>query len=117
MARGGLGGIELAYISDATRYGNEDARTYGWGTENWKKVMKQILRTANSIEGGFKVDITITSHWPPAVSNLDPNDIGASVGASYAFSKITRADLKAGIIDVPLPEQKTEDSEDKQKNI
>jgi hypothetical protein len=110
MARGGLGGIELAYIADATNYDNEDARENGWGTENWRKVMKRILKTANAVEGGFKVDITITSHWPPSVSNLDPNDTGASVEASYAFEKITRADLAAGKIDVPLPEQKTQDS-------
>jgi len=110
MARGGMGGIELAYIADATKYSNEDARENGWGSENWKKIMKQILKTANGIKGGFKVDITITSHWPPAVNNLDPNDIGASVEASYAYKKISKDDIQNGKVDVPLPEEKTQDS-------
>ena len=109
MAEGGFGGIEIAYLSDGAHYSNEEAREIGWGSENWKKVLKEILRTANAVEKGFKVDITITAHWPPVVNNIDPNDDEASKEASYVYKKITQADIAAGIVTVPLPVQKTED--------
>ena len=109
MAAGGFGGVEIAYLSDGSSYTNEEAKTIGWGSENWRKIMKQILKTANGVKTGFKVDITITSHWPPAVNNIDPNDDEASQEASYAYKKITGADLAAGRIDLPLPVQKKED--------
>jgi len=109
MAEGGFGGVEIAYLSDGSTYTNEEAKTIGWGSENWKKILKTILKTANDVDAGFKVDITITSHWPPAVNNIDPNDDEASQEAAYAYQKITKADLAAGKIDLPLPVQKKED--------
>lgn len=109
MADGGMGGVEIAFLADDSDYGNEDARTIGWGSENWRKVLKQVLKTANSVEAGFKVDITLTAHWPPLVNNIDPNDNEASQEAGYAYKKITEADIKAGRVDVPLPETKMKD--------
>ena len=46
--------------------------------------MKKILKAANTIEGGFKVDFTITPHWPPISNTIDPNDDEAATELSYA---------------------------------
>lgn len=109
MADGGMGGVEIAFLADDSRYDNEAAKEIGWGSENWRRIVKKILKTANSIEKGFKVDITITAHWPPLVNNIDPNDDEASQNASYAYRKITTDDIAAGVMAVPLPKQRTED--------
>lgn len=106
LAKGGFGGVEIAFLSDSTNYTNDDAKTIGWGTENWRKILKQILKTANAVETGFKVDITITSHWPPIVNNIDPNDDEASMEVSFAYEKISSDDISTGVIDLPLPKQK-----------
>ena len=66
MARGGFGGLEVAFLSDSTNYTNADARTIGFGGKNWQKILKQLLRTANAVPQVFKIDITITSHWMPS---------------------------------------------------
>jgi hypothetical protein len=109
MTAGGMGGVEIAFLADDSNYGNQDAKEIGWGSENWKKVLKQVLKTANAVPQGFKVDITLTAHWPPVTNNIDPNDNEASQEASYAYKKITQADIKSGRIELPLPEMKTED--------
>jgi len=109
MAAGGMGGVEIAFLADDSNYTNEDARTIGWGSENWREVLRQVLKTANSVEAGFKVDITLTAHWPPLVNNIDPNDKEASQEASYAYKKITAADVKAGRVELPLPATKMKD--------
>jgi len=109
MAEGGMGGVEIAFLADDSNYGNADARTIGWGSENWRKVLKQVLKNANSIEDGFKVDITLTAHWPPLVNNIDPNDNEASQEATYAYKKITVTDIKAGKVEIPLPRTKVKD--------
>jgi hypothetical protein len=109
MAKGGFGGAEIAYLSDSTSYTNAEAKTIGWGSENWRRILKQALKTANAVKDGFKIDITITSHWPPVVNNVDPNDDEASQETAYAFKKIPTNDLAAGTMDLPLPAQKTKD--------
>jgi len=109
LARGGFGGVEIAFLSDSTSYNNEDAKTIGWGSDNWRRVLKEALKTANAVETGFKIDITITSHWPPIVNIVDPNDDEASREATYAYRKISAADLAAGVADLPLPEPRTKD--------
>jgi len=109
MAKGGFGGVEIAYLSDSTSYGNADAKTIGWGSENWRKILKEALKTANAVKDGFKIDITITSHWPPIVNNVDPNDDEASQETSYACKKISANDLSTGVTDLPLPKQKVKD--------
>ncbi|WP_270739754.1 glycosyl hydrolase [Massilioclostridium coli] len=110
MAKGGFGGVEIAMIADETTYTNQQAKEYGWGTENWVNVLKKTLRAANAIEDGFKVDITITSHWPPVINTIDPNETTASTELSYQYTKITQDDLNNGTKDLAMPEQKTTDS-------
>jgi hypothetical protein len=109
MTKGGFGGVEIAYLSDSTSYGNANAKTIGWGSENWRKILKEALKTANGVKNGFKIDITITSHWPPVVNNVDPNDDEASQETSFAYKKISANDLTADTMDLPLPAQKTKD--------
>ena len=109
MAAGGFGGVEIAYLSDGSAYTNQEARAIGWGTENWRKILKQALKTANAVEGGFKVDISITAHRPPSINTIDPNDDEAAKEASYAYKKITLQDISADTIELPLPVRKTED--------
>lgn len=77
MAAGGIGGVEVALLGDDT--GNLDAERYGWGTPNWVRTMKKVLKAAKQTQGGFKVDFTITSHWPPVVNTIDPNDAAACI--------------------------------------
>ncbi|MBB6390537.1 glycosyl hydrolase [Microbacterium thalassium] len=108
MAREGFGGVEVSFLADTSSYDNDDAAVIGWGTDNWQRVLKRLLTTANSIEAGFKVDITITSHWPPIVNSIDPNDDEQQQEAAHAYRKITADDLGA-VAAIPLPEQKTRD--------
>jgi hypothetical protein len=119
MAAGGFGGAEIAFLADSNFPGmsgeetrgmtNEEAKEYGWGSPNWKKIVKTLLQTANAVPDGFKVDFTITTHWPPSVNNIDPNDDAASQESASAYTKITAADLVAGVVDVPEAEKPTED--------
>lgn len=107
MAKGGMGGVEIAFLADGS--GIEDAENYGWGTPNWVKTLKKIMKTARSIPGGFKVDFTISPHWPPNIYSIDPNDPEASSDLYYAYRKVTAEDIQKGIMEVPMPEMKLYD--------
>ncbi|GAA1466508.1 glycosyl hydrolase [Microbacterium thalassium] len=109
MAAAGFGGVEIAYLADDSDVSNEELATVGWGSENWKRILKTMLKTANQVPGGFKIDITITSHWPPVVNTIDPNDDAQQQQATYAYRKLTAADVAAGAASVPLPTQRTQD--------
>ncbi|MEQ6900453.1 glycosyl hydrolase [Nocardioides sp. YIM 152588] len=109
LAAGGFGGVEIAYLADGSNYGNDDAAEIGFGSPAWRDVLKTILKAANKVPGGFKVDLTITSHWPPTVNTIDPNDDTQQQQATSAWTKITADDLAAGVVDLPLPEQRTRD--------
>ena len=108
LAAKGFGGVEVAMImTNGVRYENEDTRIYGWGTDNWIKLMKKVLRAAAKIPGGFQVDATITSHWPPVLNTIDPNDEAASKELSFSVTPITAEDMESGTIKLELPLQKT----------
>ncbi|MDO4274189.1 MAG: glycosyl hydrolase [Eubacteriales bacterium] len=110
MAEGGMGGVELAFLSDNPSISDvEFAKEYGWGSENWIKVLKKVFQAALKVEDGFKVDMTITSHWPPALNTIDPNDTAASQEMSSSITYITQEDLDRGSVTLNLPETKTED--------
>ncbi|GAA2026702.1 hypothetical protein GCM10009819_07410 [Agromyces tropicus] len=109
LAEGGYGGVEIQYLADSGRYNNAEAAEFGFGSPNWQRVLKTILATANSIEDGFKIDITITSHWPPVVNTIDPNDDDQQKQATQAYAKITQEALDAGSINVPVPAQRVKD--------
>lgn len=102
MAEGGMGGVEIALLADGC--GIENAKEFGWGTPNWTKTLKKIMRAAQSIPGGFKVDFTISPHWPPNIYTIDPNDDAASSDLLYAWKKVTAEDIARGSMDVPMPE-------------
>ena len=107
MAEGGMGGVEIALLADGC--GIEDADAFGWGTPNWTNTLKKIMRAARSIPGGFKVDFTISPHWPPNIFTIDPNDPAASSDLLYAYRKITAEDITRGTVDVPMPDPKLYD--------
>ena len=108
LAAKGFGGVEVAMImTNGVRYENEDTRIYGWGTDNWTKLMKKVLKAAAKVPGGFQVDATITSHWPPLLNTIDPNDEAASKELSFSVTPITAADIASGTIKLQLPLQKT----------
>jgi hypothetical protein len=109
QAAAGFGGAEIAFLSDNTHYVNADAQTIGFGSENWRRILKQILRTANGIPDGFKIDLTLSSHWPVATNNIDPNDDAQQQQLADAYAKITAADLASGTKNLPLPPQRTRD--------
>lgn len=109
MAEDGFGGVEIQFLADNSDFSNAEARTVGFGSKNWRNLLKEVLRTANAIPGGFQVDLTITAHWPAIVNNIDPNDEASQQQLTYAFQKITAADMSKGTVDLPLPHQRTED--------
>ena len=102
MAQGGMGGVEIALLADGC--GIENAKEFGWGTPNWTKTLKKIMKAAQGIPGGFKVDFTISPHWPPNIYTIDPNDDAASSDLLYAWKKVTAEDIARGSMDVPMPE-------------
>ena len=108
LAAKGFGGVEMAMImTNGVYYENEDTRIYGWGTDNWIKLMKKVLRAAAKVSGGFQVDATITSHWPPVLNTIDPNDEAASRELSFSVTPISADDMESGTIKLELPLQKT----------
>lgn len=42
LADKGFGGVEVAMLADGVSYNNEEGREYGWGTENWRKLLKKF---------------------------------------------------------------------------
>lgn len=109
LAAKGFGGVEVAMLmSGGVRYFNDDARIYGWGTDNWIRLLKKVLKAAAKVPGGFQVDITVTAHWPPILNTIDPNDDAASKEISYSVTPITAEDLANGTVRLALPEQKTD---------
>ena len=108
LAAKGFGGVEVSMLmSNGVKYFNDDARIYGWGTDNWARLLKKILKAAAKVPGGFQVDITITAHWPPILNTIDPNDDAANKEMSFSITPITAEDLANGTIRLALPEQKT----------
>ena len=58
LADKGFGGVEVAMLmSYGVKYFNEEARVYGWGTDNWTGLMKKVLKAAAKVPGGFQVDV------------------------------------------------------------
>ena len=111
LADKGFGGVEVCMLADGTDYNNEEGREYGWGTENWIKLLKKVLKAAAKVDGGFQVDMTITAHWPPTLNTIDPNDEAASKELSYSVTKITPEALENGTIELNLPAQRTDGDE------
>ena len=98
----GFGGVEVALVPHYTSF---DAGVDGWGTDKWKQLMKLILRTASELPSSFKVDFTITAHWPPALNTIDPNDVAASQEMAFVYQKAWAGNN----LPLPLPETKTHD--------
>lgn len=109
LAKEGFGGVEIAFLADASDYSNDQLTYGGWGTQAWVELLKKVYRAANAIEDGFVVDLTITSHWPPALNTIDPNDEAASQELSSSFTKVTKDMLDKGVADIELPETRTQD--------
>jgi len=109
LADAGFGGVEIAMLADSSRYDNNEAAYCGWGTENWVKLLKKVFAAANAVKGGFRVDMTITAHWPPTINTIDPNDTAAATEISSSITKIKADDLAKGSINLNLPTTKTAD--------
>ena len=109
LADKGFGGVEVAMLSTfGVRYSNEESRVYGWGTENWIGLLKKILKAAAKVPGGFQVDMTVTSHWPPTLNTIDPNDDAANKELSFSVTPITAEDIANRSIRLELPAKKTD---------
>jgi hypothetical protein len=90
-------------------YTNAEAKTLGFGTQNWQKVLTQIFETADADH--LHVDLTLSQHWPVALNDIDPNDPGQQQEAVTAYSPITTADEAAGVKQVPLPPLRLQDQD------
>ena len=107
LAKMGFGGVEVAMLmSYGVHYGNEEAQTYGWGTDNWIKLLKKVLKSAARVPGGFQVDMTVTAHWPPMLNTFDPNDDASNKELSFSVTPITSDNLVRGTIKLELPLQR-----------
>ena len=58
---------------------------------------RQALYTANQVGKGdgtdFKVDITMTAHWPLVIDTVDPNDDEQQQQLTSAIQNISQEDL------------------------
>lgn len=107
----GFGGVEMTMLSDGTKYDNTVADYAGWGTKAWTRILTQALYTANSLgEGKFKVDITMTAHWPLIIDTIDPNDDEQQQQTASAVQTVTDTDLEGEAIQLALPEQRHKDT-------
>lgn len=102
LAEGGFGGVEITMLADSNSYDNDTAAQIGWGSDAWAEVLSTAVYAANQIEGGFRVDVTITAHWPPVINTIDPNDDEQQQELAYAYQKLTADDL-TGSTDLALP--------------
>jgi len=109
LADEGFGGVEVQYLADGSDYTNQQAESYGWGSESWQLLLKKIFAAANRVEGGFRVDLTCTSHWPPEINIIDPNDDAAATEISSTLTKIKTSDIGNGFVELNLPVTKTAD--------
>ena len=100
----GFGGMEIAMVP---QYAEFDAREYGWATKRWKEMLRRILRTAVDLPEPFKIDLTITAHWPPALNTIDPNHPAAQKELRYTVTKVT----SGGKLELPLPATRTCDDD------
>ncbi|MDO4274188.1 MAG: glycosyl hydrolase [Eubacteriales bacterium] len=128
MIEAGFGGCELTMLLDSADYGMLSDEKYqelgftdaedaiakiGWGSEAWANIIACATDTANQYneEHGteFKVDVTITAHWPMIINNIAPNDDEQQQALVYTTQKLTAAELENGV-DLALPEMKTTDT-------
>ncbi|MGI5936006.1 MAG: glycosyl hydrolase [Oscillospiraceae bacterium] len=103
---GGFGGVEVALVPQYTSF---DAAEYGWGTHRWRNLMKVILKAARELPEHFKVDFTITAHWPPALNTICPNDDAHGQTIVCAWQKLGSAN--PDVLPLPMPETRTNDSD------
>ena len=110
----GFGGVELTMLADGNNYDNTIASYAGWGTEAWVRVLSQALYTANQVGKGdgtdFKVDITMTAHWPLVIDTVDPNDDEQQQQLTSAIQNISQEDLTAESVTLSLPAQRVKDT-------
>lgn len=111
MYDAGMGGVELTMVSDGSDLFYENGALYGWGTDAHVRVLKAFVAAANAMPDGFIIDITITSHWPVVINNVDPNDVEQQQQLHSVYQKITADDLAAaqasGEMALDLPIQRT----------
>ena len=128
MIEAGFGGCELTMLLDSADYAMLSDEKYqelgftdaedaiskiGWGSEAWANIIACATDTANKYneEHGteFKVDVTITAHWPMIINNIDPNDDEQQQALVYTTQKVSAEDLENGV-ELALPEMRTEDT-------
>lgn len=109
----GFGGIEMTMLADSANYGTELVSKIGWGTPAWVRILCQALATGNSLGKGdgtsFKVDVTMTAHWPLIIDTVDPNDAAQQQELSYVVQEIDPAAI-GDTVTLELPAQKTKDN-------
>ncbi|MCL2164633.1 MAG: hypothetical protein FWH55_09640 [Oscillospiraceae bacterium] len=96
----GFGGVEIGHVPN----GRYDALPENrWGTPMWQQGVINVLKAANKLPDDFKLQFTICSAWPAALSNIDPNSEASAQELQMTFMKITGAE----ITDLSLPATKT----------
>ena len=108
MADAGFGGVEITMLADSNNYDTTTAESIGWGTPAWAEVLSTAVYAANQTKNGFRVDVTITAHWPPIINTIDPNDDQQQQELTSSYQKLTASDLANGV-ELNLPSMKTED--------
>ena len=108
LKAGGYGGVEMTMLSDGASYSYELAKYIAWGSEAWTRVLTQALYTANEI-GDFKIDITMTAHWPLIIDTIDPNDDAQQQQMTSYDQEVDPTALEGDYLTLELPEQRVTD--------
>lgn len=104
MYDAGFGGVELTIIADITDLEGIDSYNLGFGSEAMVFTLMEALYTANNQNenmklapdeefDGFIIDITVTSHWPPVLNTVDPNDDAQQQQASTTIQQLNADDI------------------------
>ncbi len=108
----GFGGLELTMLADSANYGTELVSEIGWGSKAWVRILCQALETANSLGEGdgtsFKIDVTMTAHWPLIIDTIDPNDDKQQQELEYVIQIIDPDSLEGEVV-LDLPAQTVTD--------
>ncbi|WP_069987409.1 glycosyl hydrolase [Massilioclostridium coli] len=106
LADAGYGCVEVADVRDkmsqseldALAQKDENGDTYLYGSKNWEKSVKQILKSAKKY--GLTVDMTFGQRWPASSNEITPNDDAAAKELVYGTVELSNGQNYQGSVPV-----------------
>ena len=83
---------------DALAQKDENGDTYLYGSKNWEKSVKQILKSAKKY--GLTVDMTFGQRWPASSNEITPNDDAAAKELVYGTVELSNGQNYQGSVPV-----------------